>query len=71
MISQVLSQLGIPAAAVLARIRAHGFSEGYLLIDIARDVVACRLAFPNKAEQLMKRNDRVDRGDSWLWWHLA
>ncbi|HEY2203298.1 MAG TPA: GAF domain-containing protein [Pseudonocardia sp.] len=41
----VLMQLDVSAEAALARLRAHAFVEGRLLIDVARDVVARRLRF--------------------------
>jgi len=41
----VLMQLDVPASEALARLRGHAFAEGRLLIDVARDVVARRLAF--------------------------
>lgn len=37
------SQLDVPLAAALARLRAHAWSEGRLLEDLARDVVERRL----------------------------
>jgi AmiR/NasT family two-component response regulator len=41
----VLMQLDVGADAALARMRAHAFVEGRLLIEVARDVVARRLLF--------------------------
>ncbi|HTK67892.1 MAG TPA: GAF and ANTAR domain-containing protein [Pseudonocardia sp.] len=41
----VLVQLGVNADVALARMRAHAFAEGRLLLDVARDVVARRLVF--------------------------
>jgi hypothetical protein len=41
----VLMQLNLSAADALARMRAHAFVEGRLLIEVARDVVARRLDF--------------------------
>jgi hypothetical protein len=41
----VLAQLGISATDALARLRAHAFVEGRLLVDVARDVVDRRLVF--------------------------
>jgi hypothetical protein len=41
----VLAQLDISALDALARLRAHAFVTGRLLIDVARDVVDRRLVF--------------------------
>lgn len=41
----VLMQLGVDAPEALARMRAHAFVHGRLLIEVARDVVARRLTF--------------------------
>jgi hypothetical protein len=41
----VLAQLNINATDALARLRAHSFVHGRLLIDVARDVVERRLVF--------------------------
>jgi len=41
----VLNQLGIDATEALARLRAYAFSHQQLLLDVAADVVACRLIF--------------------------
>lgn len=41
----VLAQLGIGPTDALARLRAHAFGEGRLLVDVARDVVERRLVF--------------------------
>ena len=41
----VLAQLDVDATDALARMRAHAFVRGLLLIDVARDVVARRLVF--------------------------
>ena len=45
----VLVQLGISAEEAL-RLRAHAFVEQRLLIDVARDVVACWLVFTDGGE---------------------
>lgn len=44
----VLVQLGIGATEALARLRAHSFAEGRLLVEVARDVVARRLRFTDE-----------------------
>ena len=41
----VLAQLDIDATDALARLRAHAFVTGRLLVDVARDVVDRRLVF--------------------------
>lgn len=41
----VLVQLDVDPTAALARLRAHAFVHGRLLIDVARDVVEHRLVF--------------------------
>jgi hypothetical protein len=41
----VLAQLRVGAAEALARMRARAFTEGRLLIDVARDVLARTLLF--------------------------
>jgi hypothetical protein len=41
----VIAQLGINPTDAFARLRAHAFSEGVSLNDVARDVVARRLHF--------------------------
>lgn len=41
----VLAQLGIGPTDALARLRAHAFMSGRLLIDVAHDVVQRRLVF--------------------------
>ncbi len=41
----VLAQLDVDADQALARMRAHAFTEGRLLIEVARDIVARRLSF--------------------------
>lgn len=41
----VVAQLGISPTDAFARLRAHAFSEGVQLGDVARDVVARRLRF--------------------------
>ena len=41
----VLAQLNIGADAALARMRAHAFVRGRLLIDVAHDVITRRLTF--------------------------
>lgn len=41
----VLAQLDIDATDALARLRAHAFVTGKLLVDVARDVVERRLVF--------------------------
>ena len=46
----VLMQLDVSAAEALARMRGHAFAEGRLLIEVARDVVARRLAFTTDSE---------------------
>jgi hypothetical protein len=38
-------QLGVSAAEALARMRGYAFVHDRLLVDVARDVVARRLAF--------------------------
>ena len=43
-------QLDISAPEALARMRAHAFVHDRLLIDVARDVVARRLAFTENME---------------------
>jgi hypothetical protein len=43
-------QLDVGAPAALARMRAHAFLHDRLLIDVARDVVARRLAFTENME---------------------
>jgi hypothetical protein len=44
----VMGQLGLGAADALARMRAHAFAAQRLLIEVARDVVARRLAFTDE-----------------------
>lgn len=44
----VMGQLDLSAADALARMRAHAFTEGRLLIEVAVDVVAGRLDFTDK-----------------------
>ena len=44
----VMGQLGLGAADALARMRAHAFGAQRLLIEVARDVVARRLAFTDE-----------------------
>ncbi len=46
----VLVQLGVTAPEALARLRAHAFAHGRLLIDVARDVVARRISFIEDVE---------------------
>lgn len=46
----VLVQLGVTAPEALARLRAHAFAHGRLLIDVARDVVARRVSFLEDVE---------------------
>jgi hypothetical protein len=41
----VIAQLGISPTDAFARLRAHAFTEGVSLSDVARDVVARRLRF--------------------------
>jgi AmiR/NasT family two-component response regulator len=41
----VVAQLGVSPTDAFARLRAHAFSEGVQLGDVARDVVARRLRF--------------------------
>ena len=41
----VMVQLGVPIATALARLRAHAFSNGRPLIDVARAVIARELIF--------------------------
>ena len=41
----VIAQLGINPTDAFARLRAHAFTEGVSLGDVARDVVARRLHF--------------------------
>lgn len=41
----VMTQLGLPAADALARLRAHSFAHHRPLLDIARDVIEGRLQF--------------------------
>jgi hypothetical protein len=41
----VMGQLDLNAADALARLRAHAFAHQRLLVDVAREVVARRLAF--------------------------
>jgi GAF domain-containing protein len=43
-------QLDVSTEAALARMRAHAFVQDRLLIDVARDVVARRLAFTENME---------------------
>jgi AmiR/NasT family two-component response regulator len=43
-------QLDISTQAALARMRAHAFVHDQLLTDVARDVVARRLAFTENME---------------------
>jgi hypothetical protein len=46
----VLVQLGVTAPEALARLRGYAFTQGRLLIDVARDVVARRVSFIEDVE---------------------
>ena len=49
-VGMVSVQMDVSAPEALARVRAHAFVHNQLLIDVARDVVARRLAFTENME---------------------
>lgn len=57
-------QLGIAPAIALLRLRAFAFAEERPVLEVARDVVARRLRFPNPGEQQSEGYEAGDRGGS-------